>query len=113
MATAKKAEKKGSKMANVKKAKEPSVRTGTTSAAKKSAASEVATPLDKTPQKRERFMSARRNNDILVVRISSDILTCLAEKGWQRVKQGGAATIAREVIESWYLKECENANKTS
>lgn len=66
--------------------------------------------MDKTATRREKFLTARRN-DVLVVRISSEILVYLAEEGWKI--GGGAATIARQVLESWYLKQCERANKSS
>ncbi len=67
------------------------------------------TAMDKTMTRREKFLEARRN-DVLVVRISSEILLYLAEEGWK--VRGGAATIARQVLESWYLKQCEKANKS-
>ena len=67
-----------------------------------------AASLDNVATRRETFLAARRN-DVLVVRISSEILVYLAEEGWK--VGGGAATIARQVLESWYLKQCEKAHK--
>ncbi len=66
--------------------------------------------LNGAATRREKFLAARRN-DVLVVRISSEILVYLAEEGWKI--GGGAATIARKVLQSWYLKECEKANKSA
>ena len=63
---------------------------------------------DKIALKREKFIAAQRNNGTLVVRINSDILNFLSEEGWKA--GGGAATIARQVLESWYLRACEKAN---
>jgi len=63
---------------------------------------------DKIALKRQKFTEARKNDSTLVVRISQAILEHLSELGWSR--GGGAATIAREVLESWYAKEVERAN---
>ncbi len=68
----------------------------------------IQSEADKIALKREKFMAAQKNNSTLVVRLSSDIVSFLSEEGWRA--GGGAATIARQVLEAWYVKECERAN---
>lgn len=96
------ATKKIQKKVNVKGSGKKQIRT---------AEKQDAQPVDKTALKREKFL-ARRNNDIVVIRISTDILMALSEKAWSRGGQAGAGTIAREVFESWYVSECHKANKS-
>jgi hypothetical protein len=66
--------------------------------------------LTAADKRRERFLAARRNDSTLVIRIASSILIHLSELGWKKGPKFGAGTIAREVLEDWYSKECEKEN---
>ncbi len=114
MSTKKKVEKKavkGSATTAVKKVVKPETKKDEKpTASNKTLLPGITPETDKSALKRQRFMAAR-NSDVLVVRISSGLLSHLAEQGWKRGGQGGAATIAREILEAWYAKECEKANR--
>ncbi len=99
---------KGSATTAVKKVKQETKKPDMPPVSKDNLPGIMPEVTDKSALKRQRFMAARK--EVLVLRVPSALLAFLAETGWARGGQSGAATIAQEVLDAWYAKEVERAN---